>query len=347
MEAGPVGTSTRPLVVVVDSARGGYVAEPDVERAVLEPLARVELQRREEGGRLGPPAEEAEILIAWHHIALPAQVLRALPRCRGIVRASVGYDNIDLAAARELGIPVCNVPDYGTEEVADHAMALLLTLVRRLPALDAHVRGGGWDWRAAGGVNRLRGSTLGIVGLGRIGLAVARRAQAFGLDVAFYDPYVPSGVEKSTALVRCEELNELIDRSWILSLHAPLTAETSRMIGRAELGRMRPDGILLNTARGDLVDSRALVEALEGGRLGGAGLDVLSGEPTVPEEVRVSGRVLLTPHAAFYSDASLLELRRKAAETGRRLLLGQPVRTILNDVQPAPHRDVYRMEKSQ
>jgi C-terminal binding protein len=336
----------RPLVVVVDSMRGGYVGDPDIEREVLEPLAAVELQRCDEGTALAGAAEAADVLIAWHHIALPGDVLGRLRRCRGIVRASVGYDNIDLAAARDLGIPVANVPDYGTEEVADHALALMLALVRRLPLLDAHVRGGGWDWQVVGSVTRLRGATLGIVGLGRIGAAVARRAQAFGLDVAFYDPYVPNGVEKSHGLVRCEELSELIDRSWILSLHTPLTPETRHIIGRPELEQMRPGAILVNTARGDLIDNGALVEALEAGRLGGAALDVLSGEPRVPEEIRSSGRVILTPHAAFYSDASLRELRRKAAESARRLLLGQPLRTLLNDVQVTPRRDVYPMEKS-
>lgn len=318
------------LVVVVDSVRGGYVEEPGVEREVLGHLAQVVLQRCREDADLDGPAVDADVLINWHHIALPARAVRRLRRCRGIVRASVGYDNIDLDAARACGIPVCNVPDYGTEEVADHAMALVLALARRLPLLDAHVRAGGWDWRAVGSVGRLRDSALGIVGLGRIGTAVARRAQAFGFDVAFYDPFLPSGVEKSLALVRCEELHELIERSWVLSLHAPLTAETFRMIGRHEIERMRPGTILVNTARGDLVDNDALIAALTEGRLLGAGLDVVSGEPGLPDEIRASGRVLLTPHAAFYSDASLLELRRKAAATAGRLLLGQPVRTIVN-----------------
>ena len=325
---------SRPLVVVVDSVRGGYVDDPGIEREVLGDLAEVELQRCLEGAGLDGPASEADVLINWHHIALPAQVLRGLQRCRGIVRASVGYDNIDLDAARDCGIPVCNVPDYGTEEVADHTMALVLALARRLPLLDAHVRQGGWDWRVAAGISRLRGAPLGIVGLGRIGTAVARRAQVFGFDVAFYDPHLASGVEKSHGLTRCEELHELIERSWIVSLHAPLTPETFQIIGATEFDRLRPGAILVNTARGDLVDNRALIQALAKGRLGAAGLDVVSGEPTLPDDIRTSGRVLLTPHAAFYSEASLLELRRKAAAAAGRLLLGQPVRTVLNGIQP-------------
>jgi C-terminal binding protein len=319
-----------PLVSIVDSARDGYVEDPDVEREALHPAARVELCRLDDVCAVGDAAREAAVLIAWHRIPLPRPALEQLRHCRGIVRASVGYDNIDLEAATDLGVPICNVPDYGTEEVADHTLSLLLTLWRRLPALARHVRAGGWQWAAAGRLDRLRGTTLGIVGLGRIGTAVARRAQAFGLNVGFFDPYQPSGIEKAQAVVRHETLGDLLDWSRIVSLHVPLTAETRHMIGRAELERLGPDAVLLNTARGELIDQDALVEAVTGGRLGQVGLDVLSAEPRVPDELRASDRVLVTPHAAFYSDAALTELRRKSAETALQLLRGLRPRSLLN-----------------
>lgn len=324
-------------VAIIDSERGSYLLSPDIERGILEPHAAVTLHRVKAPEELFGRIEETDAIISWHHIAIRRELLSRLRRCRGIVRAGVGVDNVDLDFAAERGVPVCNVPDYGTEEVADHAMALLLALVRRLRHLDLHARGGGWDWRTIGSVPRLRGTRLGLVGFGRIGSAVARRAQGFGMDVGFYDPYVPSGTEKAHGVTRYETLAELLDASRIISIHVPLTAETTGLIGREELQRMDGETILINTARGEIIDQAALIESLAAGRLGQAGLDVLSDEPRVPEELRASDRVLLTAHAAFYADVALTELRRKAAESALRLLQGRSERNVVNGVGRAAY----------
>jgi phosphoglycerate dehydrogenase-like enzyme len=321
-------------VLIIDSCRGGYVVAPDVEEECLRPLAVPRVVRVETAAELVGQVEDADAFISWHHIPLERPILERARRCRAIVRAGVGFDNVDIACAAERKIAVANVPDYGTEEVADHTLAMLLAMVRQIVALHRHAGGGGWDWRAIGSVPRLRGTTLGIVGFGRIGSAVARRAQAFGLDVAFYDPHLPSGVEKAHAVKRCESLGELIDRSRIVSLHVPLMPSTRGLIGAAELRRMKPDTLLLNTARGEVIDQRALVAAVLEGRIGQVGLDVLAGEPAVPAELRESERVLLTPHAAFYSDAALVELRRSAARVTLNLLQGLGDRNVVNGVKP-------------
>jgi D-3-phosphoglycerate dehydrogenase/C-terminal binding protein len=324
-------------VAIIDSVRGSYLLSPDIEREILEPYADVTLHRVKMPEELFGCIEETDGIISWHHIPIQRELIARLQHCRGIVRAGVGVDNVELAYAAERGIPVCNVPDYGTEEVADHTMALLLALVRKLRQLDLHARGGGWDWRTIGSVPRLRGTALGIIGFGRIGSAVARRAQAFGMSVGFYDPYVASGTEKAHGVTRYESLPELLDQSHIISIHVPLTTETFRLIGRAELQRMNEETILINTARGEIMDQEALIESLGAGKIGQVGLDVLSDEPRVPAELRSSDKVLLTAHAAFYADIALTELRHKAAASVLRLLQGRSERNVVNGVRRAAY----------
>jgi phosphoglycerate dehydrogenase-like enzyme len=310
----------RGRVAIVDSVRGGYVQDTRVEAEILEPLAQVELIRAESASEVADRLREAEVLITWHQIALARADLEGLTHCRGIVRASVGIDNIDLDAAEELGIQLGNVPDYGTEEVADHALALILAVARNLTHVAEAARRGEWRWQAIGEVHRLRGRRLGIVGLGRIGTAVAMRAPAFGLRVAFYDPYVAAGADKALGLDRTESLGELAAESDILTLHVPLTEETRGMVGAEELALLPSHGILVNTCRGEVVDQEALLAALAADRLAGAGLDVLAEEPAVPAALRSHERVVLTAHSAFYSDEALAELRAKAAQAAGRVL---------------------------
>jgi phosphoglycerate dehydrogenase-like enzyme len=325
-----------PKVFIIDSPKGHYLDDPDIERDVLSPDAEPILCRVNAAEELIGLIDEAQALISWHTIPLPASVIGCLKSCRGIVRAAVGFDNIDINYAAQRGIPVAVVPDYGTEEVADHTMALILALVRKLHVVNAHAKSGGWDWRAIGSVPRLRGLRLGLIGFGRIGSAIPRRARAFGLDVAFYDPYVPSGYDKVHAVTRHESLHELLDWSQIVSLHVPLTAETHHLIGPAEFARMTAETMLINTSRGDVIDQQALIDNLNADRIGLVGLDVLAGEPKVPAALRTSERVLLTAHSAFYADASLAELRYKAAASVRRLMCGQPERNIVNGVVDRP-----------
>lgn len=323
-------------IIVVDSWRGRYVEDTALEEGILGPELSVELVCVDRAEELFGRVEDVAGIISWHHIALDRELLPRLKRCRGIVRAGVGYDNVDLECAARCGIPVCNIPDYGTEEVADHTLALILGLIRRLRTVDRHCRQGGWEWRTIGAAPRIRGMQLGIVGFGRIGSAVARRAAAFGMEPAFYDPYVPSGVEKAHGVKRVESLQELLARSHILSMHVPLTQQTRGMIGARELMTLPQGSFLINTCRGPVVDQAALITALSSGHLGGAGLDVLATEPTVPEELRLMDSVLLTAHSAFYADEALVELRTKAAHCLRRLLRGERDRNVLNGGDRGP-----------
>lgn len=317
-------------VLVIDRVESSYLEGLTIEREVLGKEAILELCRVPDESKIDGRLEHADLVISWHAIGLSARSFRRMRNCRGVVRAAVGYDNIDVAAARQEGISVANVPDYGTEEVADHALCLLLHIHRNVTAADRACRAGEWDWRAVGKVKRLRGLRLGIIGFGRIGMATAARARAFGMHVLFYDPFVPDGTEKSLAVQRVENLQELLGSCAAISLHVPSTPQTRAMIGRRELEAMPADAILINTARGDVIDQPALIAHLQAHPEFRAGLDVVADEPRVAAELRECRQVVLTGHSAFYCDQSLAEMRRKSAETASRLYRGEPVRTIVN-----------------
>jgi phosphoglycerate dehydrogenase-like enzyme len=276
----------------------------------------------------------AAVLITWYEMFFDATTLAALSRAGvvGIVRAGVGFDNIDLMGARAAGITVCNVPDYGTDEVADHAIALLLWCLRCLRAAPPTTAPPTTWWGAArfAPVLRLQECTLGLLGFGRIGQATARRAQSFGLNVRWYDPYVPRGQDKVTRTTRVENLPDLLQDCDALSIHCSLNHETRHMIDAAALALLPPHAVVVNTARGPVIDEQALYEALRTGRLAAAALDVLQHEPPVENalfDAYLRGELqnlLLTPHIAWYSQQSARELRRKAAEEAGRLLRGDP-----------------------
>lgn len=270
----------------------------------------------------------AVALVCYHDITVTAELLDRMPRCRVVVRAGVGFDNIDLAAAGSRGIAVCNTPDYGTTDVADHAIGLMLAFLRGIPTYDRAIfddPAAGWRFASAPTVRRLSTQVFGVIGLGRIGTATALRAKALGMRVVFFDPYRPTGIELAIGVERIPSLEELLTISDVVSLHAPLTPETHHMISRAALAAMKHDAILINTARGGIVDLGALMSALLDGQMAGAALDVLDVEPPTLDHPllqawRAPGsplrsKLLLTPHAAFYSPSSLLDLRRKSAET--------------------------------
>lgn len=284
--------------------------------------------------------ESADAILAWHELQFTADVVRKLKKCKVIVRVGVGFDNIDLEIAGEMGIPVCNVPDYGTNDVADHALGLMLTLARGIIAFNNSIReSNDWDWEAAGKLRRLSGSNLGIIGLGRIGTAFAIRAQALGMNVLFYDPYIPDGQDKALKVTRCIELHQLLEKSDIISIHTPLTQETREMVNRNFLAAMKKDSILVNTARGGIVVLDDLDEALRLNHLQAAGFDVLPIEPpdfTHPllkawkaHEPWIANRLVLTPHSAFYNIEAYTEMREKAAKEAKRVLDG---RKALNQV---------------
>lgn len=307
--------------------------DAELERSVLEPHAATQLCLVEHAAEAGELLEEATAIIAWHHIPLTQDAFRLMNRCKGVVRASVGVDNVSIDSAREFGIPLCNVPDYGTEEVADHTLMLLLAVSRNLPALMDSTRAGDWDWQAIGSAHRLRDRRVGIVGLGRIGMAMVPRIRALGAEAIGYDPYVPDGLEKALGIRRADSFEALLCQSDVLTFHVPLTRETEGILGAEEMALLPAGALVVNTSRGKVIDQGALIESLSTGHIAGAGLDVLEDEPRVPLELRVHPRVALTAHSGFYSAESLSELRTKAAEAALRYLKDEPNRR--NDLTQA------------
>ncbi len=254
---------------------------------------------------------------------MPAEVIRGLQGCRVIARYGIGLDTIDVPQASAQGIVVTNVPDYCIDEVSDHALALALSLARGVVLLDRRVRSGSWAPTDARPLHRLRGRTFGLVGFGRIARALAAKASALGYEIVATDPYVADD-DVRAARVEPLELEALLTRSDVVSLHVPLTDESHHLIGADALASMRPGAILVNTSRGPLVDIDALRASLEGGHLGGAGLDVLEHEPPAADEALLQrDDVVITPHAGFYSEESLRELQRKAVEQVVEALAGR------------------------
>ena len=317
-----------------------YVASPAIfEERVLADIADVPcLEQVEESGLAGN-IEEADALIVFHTIRISASSIRRLRKCRAIVRCGVGYDNVDLAAAGAKGIYVCNVPDYGTDEVADHALALMLACARGLTLTERRLRKtlAPWNFLAASPLQRLAGATLGIIGLGRIGTATALRAKGFRMKIVACDPYLPDGYDKALGVTMLP-LDELMAVSDIVSVHTPLTPETTKIVGAAQLAKMKPHGILINTARGKCVDVQAVAESLREGKIAGAGLDVLPDEPPAKDDLIVKlwqqddppVNLILTPHNAFYTEQSREEMRTKAAMEVRRVLIGEKPRNVVN-----------------
>jgi C-terminal binding protein len=308
-----------------------FLEDASIEAKVLEGVAELVVALRHDESELTPYLEDADAIILFHDISrMTDATFAAAGKCKVIVRAGVGYNNVDLQAAGARGIAVCNVPDYGTEEVADHSILLLLAVARFLRVQDESMRQGSWDYLTGRLTPRLRGKTLGVIGCGRIGSATALRAKAFGLDVVFYDPYVPAGLEKALGIRREFKLEPLLEQSHFVSLHCYLDDRSRHLIDAKALARMRSGSILINTARGPVVEQEALIAALESGHLLGAGIDVFEREPLDDDRLRHHPRVVITPHSAFYSVEGFVELRTKAAEEVRRVLLGEAPRNVVN-----------------
>lgn len=307
-----------------------YLTEAEPERQVLEGVAEVVLLNAKTEQEVLQRAADADAFIVFHDMQMTDHSLRNLSDCRGVIRCGVGFDNISLAAAGSQGIVVCNVPDYGTEEVADHSLMMLLAIARRLIPADRSVRMGEWDPTVVYGTPRLRGRTCGIIGCGRIGTAMALRAKALGMEVVFYDPYKPPGYEKALGVGRAYRLEELLAEADFISLHTPLSRETRHILNPVTLAYVKPGAYIINTARGGCIDLNALWEALEDGRVAYAALDVVEREPLDDARFREHPRVILTPHAAFYSVEGFIEMRVKAAEEAKRMLTMEPVRNPVN-----------------
>ncbi len=312
------------------------------EQRILSNIAEVKALDAHDEQQLWPEIDEADAVMLYHNLSLSQKTIERLSRCKLIVRCGVGFDNVDHAFARSRGIPVANVPDYGTEEVADSALGLMLAMTRGVHMLNSRLRNreGPWMYSQVQPLHRLRGRVFGIVGLGRIGTAAALRAKALGMDVLFYDPFRPDGTDKMLGLTRVETLDELLSRSFVLSLHCPLTPVTKHVIDAAAIAKLPRGAYLVNTARGAVVDNTAVPEAIASGQLAGAGIDVLEIEPPTEQDALVRAwrdpsnlayhRVIINPHSAFYSEEGLMDMRVKGSEACRRALLGQPLRNVVN-----------------
>jgi phosphoglycerate dehydrogenase-like enzyme len=328
----------KPLVLITD-----FIADDlKLEKRILGDIAEVRALGAEREGELSGRIEEATCIMMYHFLTLGAETIGRLKHCRLIVRCGVGFDNVDRAAARARGIDVCNVPDYGTEDVADTAIAMTTTLARGTHLLNSRLRAsrGEWSYTQAAPAHRLRGRTFAIVGMGRIGTATAHRARALGMDVVFHDPYVSDGWERSHGVRRAGTLKELLAQAHVLSLHCPATPETHRLIGPEQVALMPRGSFLINTARGTVLDTAAIPPAIRSGQLAGAAIDVLPVEPPANDDPLIVAwrdvndpchdRVIITPHAAFYSEEGLVDNRVKASECCRRALLGEPLRNVVN-----------------
>jgi D-3-phosphoglycerate dehydrogenase len=270
-------------------------------------------------------ARDADAILVTY-AKLPGELLRQLTRCKAIGRFGLGVDNIDIPAAAALGISVTYVPDYCMQEVSDHAMALLLATARKVPLSNKLVQSGRWEVPPIVPIHRLSGRVLGLVGFGNIPRALAPKARAFGLRVVTHDPYVSPDV-LSAAGVDGVSFDRLLEISDFVSIHAPLMPATRGLFNADVFHKMKKGAVLINTARGPLVDEAALIAALDTGQLGGAALDVVTTEP-LTKDSKLLGRdnVILTPHTAFYSVEALEELQTKCAADVARVLSGeQPV----------------------
>ena len=312
------------------------------ERRVLDDVADVvSLDASSEEGLQGG-IEDADAIMLYHYVSITRLTLDRLEQCKLIVRGGVGVDNVDHKYARQCGIPVANIPDYGTEDVADSAIGMILTLTRGVAYLNSQLRAGNgpWGYQLALPQQRLRGRVLAIVGLGRIGTAVALRGKALGMDVVFYDPYVQDGKDKSIGVRRAEELGELLEQAHVLTLHCSLTDETHHMIDADAIARMPRGSYLVNTCRGGVVVTDAIPDAIAAEHLLGASLDVLETEPPPDDDPLIIAwrnpehpahhRVVINPHTAFYCEQGFEDIRTKGATACRRAVLGQPLRNIVN-----------------
>ena len=291
----------------------------DVEREILAGIdAELLVADGTADGLVQIGAEADGILNTY--LPIDAPLIARLPGCRIVARYGIGVDNIDVAAAAKAGIVVTNVPDYSVEEVAVHTLALILAVLRRIPAADRKVRDGGWGLDGLRPIRRVSELSFGLVGFGRIGQKVALGIEALGGRVAVYDPYLTA----RPGLPAIVNLDELVSTSDVISIHAPLTPETRGLFDAVRIASMPAGSVLVNTSRGGLVVLDAVLDALRDGHLAGAALDVFEREPV--DAGRLSGvpNLLVTPHMAYYSEQSIAESQRKAATQVTKVLTGEP-----------------------
>ncbi|HYE08295.1 MAG TPA: C-terminal binding protein [Planctomycetota bacterium] len=318
-----------PLAVITDHT----FAEVDLERAAIEAAgARCESRKQASGAELVALVAEADAVIT-QFARIDATVIGAMKRCRVIARYGIGVDNVDLDAAKARGIPVCNVPDYCIDEVADHALSMALSLTRRLGENSAAIRAG--EWRLAVPVTAMSAMatlTVGVVGFGRIGREVAARLRAFKAKVLVHDPFAPAAAIVAAGCVPAT-LDELLAQSDLLTLHCPSMPSTRKLLNAGTLARCKRGVLIVNVGRGDLIDTPALVAALEGGRVGAAALDVADTEPLPAGHALARlPQVLMTSHIASVSPRAVQALREGTVAAAVRALTGKPAVNVVNGV---------------
>ncbi|HEX6540398.1 MAG TPA: C-terminal binding protein [Ktedonobacterales bacterium] len=288
--------------------------------------------------RVGQCRTPEEVLALTHdadailncYAPMPTNVIDALEHCKIIARYGIGVDTVDLVAATRKGIAVTNVPEYCVDEVSDHALALLLAWARKVVVANRAIRAGSWQLADVAPIHRLRGQTLGLVGLGKIALRLAGKAQALGLRVIGTDPYV-SAERVAPLNIALLPLDDVLAESDFVSLHAPLTSETRGMLNADAFAKMKPTALIINTARGPLIDDGALRDALSSGKIAAAALDVTPLEPLPADSpLRTLDNVILTPHIAYYSEESLRDLQQEAVDEVTRALRGEPQKSLVN-----------------
>jgi D-3-phosphoglycerate dehydrogenase len=310
---------TRPIIAITDSV---FPSLDPAKAALARVDPDIRMAKSAGADDILAVAREADAILVTY-AKLPRELLRQLSRCKVIGRFGLGVDNIDIKTAAELGITVTYVPDYCMQEVSDHAMALLLALARKVPYSNALVQSGRWEMSAVVPLRRLEGQTLGLIGFGNIPRAVAPKAKAFGLKVITHDPHVGKDAIASAG-VESVSFDDLLARSDFISVHAPLLPATRGLVNAAAFAKMKKGALIVNTARGPLIDEPALVAALDSGHLGGAALDVVAIEPLAKNSPFLHrDNVILTPHTAFYSVEALNELQTKCASDVARVLLGE------------------------
>ncbi len=309
----------RPVIAVTDSVFPSL----DPAKAALQRIdPELRMARSPSAEDILAVGRDADAILVTY-AKLTAELIGQLGKCKAIGRFGMGVDNIDLPAAAKAGITVTYVPDYGVREVSDHAMALLLALIRKIPLSNSLVQAGRWEMPAVVPIHRIEGRTLGLLGFGHIGRALAPKAQAFGMNVIVHDPFVQPDALKA-AKVEGVDLDTLLARSDYVSIHAPLTPQTRGLFNGETFAKMKRGALVINTARGPLIDEEALLAALKSGQLGGAALDVVATEPLAKDSALLGhDNLILSPHTAFYSVQALEELQTKCAADVARVLSGE------------------------
>ena len=300
----------------------------EVEKEILEGLAELVVLQGKKPEEVVAQAQDCDALLNTYWGPITAEVMARMPKCKIIARYGIGVDTIDLEAATAAGIIVTNNPTYCIEEVAEHAMTLLLAGARKVALYDRLVRGGRWEVPPGKPIFRLAGSTIGLVGFGNIARKVAVRAAAFDMQVLFFDPFIQQGQFNIPG--KKVELDELLHTSDFISLHPPLISQTRKMINDDAFSRMKPTALLINCSRGPVVDTDALVRALDAKKIAGCALDTVDPEPLPnPHPLRGRENVLISPHTAWYSEQALVGLQAGAPNEVRRVLLGEwPVNVV-------------------